>query len=120
MNYFIYNTATGFVKAKTDNQEIRDGYLAQDDGLASITSNSDAEHNEVKVVDGALVADTIQIAQAKADEVRAERLRLLHETDWWALSDRTMTQAETSYRQALRDVPGQSGFPQTVIWPEKP
>ena len=56
----------------------------------------------------------------KASDVRKERDELLTETDWWAVSDRTMTQAETDYRQALRDVPGQSGFPQNVTWPTKP
>ena len=52
--------------------------------------------------------------------VRGERNALLAETDWWAVSDRTMTQAEIDYRQALRDVPAQAGFPDNVTWPTKP
>ena len=55
-----------------------------------------------------------------AKSVRDERNTLLAETDWWAVSDRTMTQAETDYRQALRDVPEQDGFPLIVTWPTKP
>ena len=51
---------------------------------------------------------------------RKERDTLLAETDWWALSDRTMTQAETDYRQALRDIPQQEGFPIVITWPVKP
>ena len=51
---------------------------------------------------------------------RNKRDRLLTETDWWAVSDRTMTQAETDYRQALRDVPQQEGFPTDITWPTKP
>jgi len=51
---------------------------------------------------------------------RQERNALLAETDWWAVQDRTMTQAEIDYRQALRDVPAQAGFPENVIWPTKP
>ena len=51
---------------------------------------------------------------------RQERNALLAETDWWAVADRTMTQAEIDYRQALRDVPAQAGFPENVIWPTKP
>jgi hypothetical protein len=31
-----------------------------------------------------------------------------------------MTQAEIDYRQALRDVPAQAGFPENVTWPTKP
>ena len=56
----------------------------------------------------------------KSTEQRKERNTLLAETDWWALSDRTMTQAETDYRQALRDVPQQEGFPVNITWPTKP
>lgn len=51
---------------------------------------------------------------------RQERNALLAETDWWAVSDRTMTQAEIDYRQALRDVPAQAGFPENITWPTKP
>ena len=55
-----------------------------------------------------------------AELQRVVRDELLAETDWWALSDRTMTQAEIDYRQALRDVPAQAGFPFDVTWPTKP
>jgi len=55
-----------------------------------------------------------------SEEMRTERNTLLTETDWWAVSDRTMTQAETDYRQALRDVPQQDGFPINITWPTKP
>ena len=44
----------------------------------------------------------------------------LTETDWWALSDRTMTAEQTAYRQALRDITGQAGFPTNITWPVKP
>lgn len=51
---------------------------------------------------------------------RVERDRLIAETDWWAMSDLTMTDAQKTYRQALRDVPEQSGFPNDITWPTKP
>lgn len=58
--------------------------------------------------------------QADAEgAVREHRDGLLASTDNWALSDRTMTQAQTDYRQALRDVPSQEGFPYSVVWPTK-
>jgi len=57
---------------------------------------------------------------AEKNLARMVRDKLLKETDWWAVSDRTMTQAETDYRQALRDVPAQAGFPENVTWPTKP
>lgn len=55
-----------------------------------------------------------------AANVRDKRNRLLAETDWWAVSDRTMTTAQTQYRDALRDIPAQDGFPFSVTWPTKP
>lgn len=55
-----------------------------------------------------------------ADEARALRDDLLASTDWTANSDVTMTEEMTTYRQALRDIPAQDGFPNTVTWPTKP
>ena len=52
--------------------------------------------------------------------VRNQRERLLSDTDWMALSDNTMTTEWASYRQALRDITAQDGFPYSVIWPTKP
>ena len=52
--------------------------------------------------------------------VRPLRDKLIQETDAWALSDRTMSDAQTAYRQALRDVTGQAGFPEDITWPTKP
>ena len=53
-----------------------------------------------------------------AAEVRAERDAKLAATDWTASTDVTMTADMTAYRRALRDVPAQSGFPNTIDWPE--
>jgi len=52
-------------------------------------------------------------------EVRAERDALLAASDTMALADR-ITDAWRTYRQALRDVPDQSGFPTNITWPVKP
>jgi len=66
---------------------------------------------------------TEEVAEFDANEemrIRLERDTLLSETDWWCLSDRTAAQAQLDYRQALRDVTDQSGFPYSVTWPTKP
>lgn len=55
-----------------------------------------------------------------AEVVRRDRDKLLAETDWLALSDTTMSSEWTTYRQALRDVTAQAGFPNTITWPTKP
>jgi hypothetical protein len=52
-----------------------------------------------------------------AEQVRKTRDSLLKETDWAASSDLTMSSDMTAYRQALRDVSDQAGFPNTIIWP---
>jgi len=55
-----------------------------------------------------------------ADEVRNKRKRLLEETDNYAMSDRVMSDNMKQYRQDLRDITAQQGFPYNVIWPIKP
>ena len=55
-----------------------------------------------------------------SEEIRNQRNRLLSDTDWMALSDNTMTPEWASYRQALRDITDQTGFPYSVVWPTKP
>lgn len=53
--------------------------------------------------------------------VRGERNRLLKQTDYTQLADAPGdTAAWATYRQALRDIPAQDGFPFTVTWPTEP
>ena len=62
-------------------------------------------------------ANTAQQAAA----VRADRNGRLAATDWTQIADSTADKpAWAAYRQALRDVPLQAGFPQNAIWPQKP
>jgi hypothetical protein len=52
--------------------------------------------------------------------LRTERDQLLHDTDWWASSDLSITDAQTTYRQALRDLPASTADPANPIWPTTP
>lgn len=52
--------------------------------------------------------------------LREERNRRIAETDWWASSDLAMSQAQTDYRQALRDITQSYGSLDEVVWPTKP
>jgi hypothetical protein len=57
----------------------------------------------------------------KAAEVRSNRNRLLADCDWTQLPDAPVdAEAWATYRQELRDVTAQSGFPWNVQWPEAP
>jgi hypothetical protein len=54
--------------------------------------------------------------------MRNRRNQVLAATDWWAVQDRTMTQAEKDYRQALRDITAHTNWPDLSVsdWPVKP
>ena len=77
------------------------------------------------------VSDEIKKLDAAAPlvELRRQRDAKLVETDWYALSDITMSDEMKTYRQALRDLPAHSngknatlkdGVLGNVSWPEKP
>ena len=53
----------------------------------------------------------------KAAEVRAERNAKITACDWRVLPDVSNSDVWKTYRQALRDIPAQSGFPNNVTWP---
>ena len=55
-----------------------------------------------------------------AANVREARDKLIKATDFYALSDVVMTTEMTAYRQALRAVPEQVGFPNEITWPTAP
>jgi hypothetical protein len=58
---------------------------------------------------------------ATANGVRIERTRLLKESDWTQVSDAPVDKAAwAEYRQDLRDITEQAGFPYSVVWPTKP
>ena len=51
--------------------------------------------------------------------VRTTRDAKLAETDWTGMSDVTMADNMATYRQALRDITAQEGFPNEVTWPKE-
>lgn len=57
-------------------------------------------------------------------EARAQRDKLLADCDWTqtldAPIDTDTKEAYRVYRQALRDIPEQEGFPREIVWPELP
>lgn len=56
-----------------------------------------------------------------AGEARAKRNALLTASDWTQVADAPVDKAAwAAYRQALRDVPNQDGFPANVVWPVAP
>ena len=64
----------------------------------------------------------IGTADVASISVRERRDTLLAESDWRVLPDNPSPSPEAwkTYRQQLRDLPSQEGWPFNVVWPEKP
>jgi len=59
--------------------------------------------------------------EEKAGQVRAERNDKLTASDWTQVADAPVDKTVwATYRQALRDITAQEGFPWTITYPEKP
>lgn len=106
------------------NTVVADPEYAASQGWVALTDNAGIgwSYANGQFVDNRPPPTTEQLAA----QVRAERDRLLTASDVNVLPDRWAamtpeTQAEWStYRQALRDIPQQPGFPTNVVWPQKP
>lgn len=68
-----------------------------------------------------MVAYKSQKDAEQAKSVRQQRNDKLKDSDWTQITDSTADkQAWATYRQALRDITAQAGFPWTIDWPEQP
>ena len=67
-------------------------------------------------------SDELAADAANAESlVRATRNDLLSSSDWTQVSDAPANKSSwASYRVLLRNVPAQSGFPDTITWPTSP
>lgn len=79
----------------------------------------DANYNDYIIVDGEPIYDSYGVS---ARDVRMLRNRIMASCDWTQLpdvSEATKLKYQT-YRQALRDITKQDGFPYNVTWPTQP
>ena len=87
------------------------------------TDTTDSEGNVTTAADNEAAYRT-RIDTEAAASVRAERDKLIAESDWTQLSDSQLSDSVkatwVTYRQALRDLPTATGFPHTITWPTKP
>lgn len=71
-----------------------------------------------------IVKDSEPTTEELATKVRAERNMKINETDYYTMSDYPSNPQNLEelkvYRQALRDIPKQEGFPRDVRWPDVP
>ena len=66
------------------------------------------------------IKETELLNAVKLDMLRAARNQRLADTDYYGLSDQTMTSDMSTYRQALRDITKSATSLDDVTWPEKP
>lgn len=90
-------------------------YKATPEGQIPFTPEEEAEWDAMEAEYAAGANDRA------AAEVRKERDAKLTESDWTQVVDAPVDQeAWATYRQALRDIPEQAGFPNEVNWPTEP
>jgi len=88
----------------------------------------DSQKNVVTVNDDLILNKIAELTAVEPlRQLRIKRNQLLQQTDWMAVSDRVMTQAQIDYRQALRDLPAtadpqldENGQLTGITWPTPP
>lgn len=103
-------------------------YADPEDGVSviKVTSKQWANQSSLKWVrDGKLtdIAPTDEMTEVEklADAARVKRNRLLKFSDWTQVPDAPVNQQDwATYRQALRDITLQDGFPENINWPTEP
>jgi hypothetical protein len=119
---------------------IESGLYADRSGFLHISSNTHeivignapdvwASNGALKYIDDAWVIDDAEKYQEavtentnlQATKVRKDRSIKLSESDWTQVADAKVNKtAWATYRQALRDIPSQAGFPWDVTYPSAP
>ena len=132
--YYLIDTATGDVIMTAESRRALDDQSTVIDG-SSVVQLVDETTDGVRkrIVNGALVDKPLPDDEA-AEEVRAVRDRLLARADGRSLKHQEQValvgttpdlsdaqyQLLLQYKQDLRDIPTQAGFPQTVTYPTWP
>jgi hypothetical protein len=105
-------------------EEDQSALLGELEVYSSETLTIDADRKVVVVVRSVEPMPQDQITaleEAKASAIRSERNEKLSASDWTQVADAPVDKAAwATYRQALRDITAQAGFPHNVIWPVKP
>lgn len=84
------------------------------------TDTTDAEGNVVTAAEQEAAYKAMKDVE-RGNNIRADRNKRLADCDWTQLADSPVDNAVwATYRQALRDVPAQAGFPWTINWPDQP
>lgn len=108
-----YTKYNGFVTLASYEEEYEEGFFRT---VYELTPNTEAWES--------WKASQPDPSETLAAEVRSTRDGLLRDSDWTQMLDSPLSEesktAWQTYRQALRDVPQQEGFPENVTWPDAP
>ena len=93
----------------------------EDDNDITLTIRKAIKNGDLDVAD--YVEPTVDV-EGLATKIRIQRNNLLEQTDYLMMSDYPIEPDRLAkvkiYRQALRDIPEQAGFPRSITWPDKP
>lgn len=140
ISYFVYKTETGQITQTGNCDESEIGLYGTDQGFAVGVGNVDIDLNYFDIKNSKLLIIPPKPDESlwwifdfkskfwvvnieRADEIqRQKRNVLLTQTDWTQLPDVPLATKESwaIYRQALRDITDQPGYPLEVIWPDPP
>jgi hypothetical protein len=135
MIYTIYVTATGEILRTVQTDDI-DSQIQSDESYVEGSIDSSVYYIE----NGVAVAIPVQtspysvfdfttkqwvlVENLALADVLPKRQRLLYQSDWTQIPNNPLTTAQqtawATYRQELRDISSQSGYPYNVIWPTPP
>jgi hypothetical protein len=133
MIYTIYNTTTGQILRVVGTDDIQEQL-----GVGEAYFEGWCDDSKYYVKNGALVEippkpsqysnfnyetkQWVENTSLLIVDVRAKRKLLLSGSDWTQLPDVPLTTKTTwaTYRQALRDITTQSGYPFEIVWPTPP
>ena len=127
-----YSGETGYTMVECTDENVQarldqlNNYISID-GIYNIKYYAAKKDSEIDGVKSHFIGDDTakdkRILDEEWVEIRKERDRLLAETDWMANSDVTMSAANKTYRQKLRDLPSDQSSKKTfadITWPTKP
>ena len=114
VNSELGNAAQAYVEQSFGFSEVGVGYV--------VIQERDGLHLSWDRVETQPTDEQLEAALNKSnwDNVRKERNELLAATDFYALSDVTMSDDMETYRQDLRDIPASTAKSEDVVWPTKP
>jgi hypothetical protein len=125
--YYFDSSGVCLLRFQSENEQIAMLKIERDNPEEYVVSDKSIELQRAKFFEGQLVdVESTKTVQQINAEARAKREMLLIASDWTdTLSapgrlGEDIYQAWQTYRQALRDITEQPGFPLEVVWPEMP